>query len=437
MNARPQYGATWSTTRTWSTRGQQARAQNGTAGDDLGKQSYNQRGYTNGTNAYTRSGPFSSYWTKELNPHPRYGSTSAWNTKGPQARSHNETAVYDLGRPYGERKYMGKPYSRPGPTRNQRGRAFSNQILKSRDTNARPLDGPGAYRTNDHGRNTQNKSTWRDMSHHTQKGARGRHNRKTRRARGGNENSSTNLPNDAKVDTWLNQFTDSLIKVSLNPNLPWSQTSPPKNPVPVVSLLDEEQAREVGPTISKQMVLHSARDSQFSGKEFELLYPNFSWPLSGSRWVEKMTEYDTYDPILIRLRDIMRGIHSYKHFSVLPFATPRQYQKMGDERGNKKNRWDPNRLPPKWVPEVVYVFGEQWGGSQSAQEELQERRAMWKRVDRALNTLQMMKYEGASTLEMIETLDDLAEAEVMANQLESKLIPKYGYTKEHIARLKW
>lgn len=76
-------------------------------------------------------------------------------------------------------------------------------------------------------------------------------------------------------------------------------------------------------------------------------------------------------------------------------------------------------------------------GSQSAQEELQERRAMWKRVDRALNTLQMMKYEGASTLEMIETLDDLAEAEVMANQLESKLIPKYGYTKEHIARLKW
>lgn len=358
MNTRPHYGAT----RAWNTRGQHVRAQNETAGYGLGRESFNQRGYTNGTNSCTRSSPYWSYQTKEMNARPQHGATRTWNTRGQQARAQNETAGYDLGRPYNQRGYMGNTYSQPGSTRNQPGRSFSNRILKQRDTNARPFHGPEACRTNDYVQNTQNKSTWRNMSRRPQKGASGRRNRKTRRARGRNESSSTNPPNVAKVDTWLNQFTDSLIKFTLNPNLPWSQTSPPKTPVPVVSLLDEEHAHEVGPTISKQMVLHSARDSQFSGKEFKLLYPNFSWPLSGSEWVEKMTEYDTYDPILIRLREIMQGIHSYKHCSILPFATPRQYQKNGDERGNKQNRWDPNRRPPKWVPEVVYVFGEQWAG---------------------------------------------------------------------------
>ncbi|KAG0036852.1 hypothetical protein BGZ82_003543 [Podila clonocystis] len=46
-----------------------------------------------------------------------------------------------------------------------------------------------------------------------------------------------------------------------------------------------------------------------------------------------------------------------------------------------------------------------------------------------------MKYEGASANEMIDTLDFFMEQEVMANQLEQKLIPKYGYTEEHIALL--
>lgn len=48
-----------------------------------------------------------------------------------------------------------------------------------------------------------------------------------------------------------------------------------------------------------------------------------------------------------------------------------------------------------------------------------------------------MKYEGASANVMIDTLDDFMEQEVMANQLMQKLIPKYGYTEEHVARLKW
>ncbi|KAF9295087.1 hypothetical protein BGZ74_010973 [Mortierella antarctica] len=148
-----------------------------------------------------------------------------------------------------------------------------------------------------------------------------------------------------------------------------------------------------------------------------------------------MTEYDTYDPILIRLRDIFKGIPSYKHCSILPFVTPRQNVRICAERLQKHQ--DSNRQPPKWEPEVVYVFGEAWAGSRSAQEELQERKAMWKRVDRALNTLQLMKYEGASANVMIDTLDDFMEQEVMANQLMQKLIPKYGYTEEHVARLKW
>lgn len=172
------------------------------------------------------------------------------------------------------------------------------------------------------------------------------------------------------------------------------------------------------------MVLHSARDSHFSGKDFPLLFPNFVWPLSGAEWVEKMTEYDTYDPILIRLQEIFKGIPSYKHCSILPFVTPRQNVRIREER-SERNR-DPNRQPPNWISEVVYVFGEAWAGkytcsnpkskekvrywsavftfflslslimgrdnigSRSAQEELHERKAMWKRVDRALNTLQRM-----------------------------------------------
>ncbi|KAF9310996.1 hypothetical protein BG003_007899 [Podila horticola] len=126
-----------------------------------------------------------------------------------------------------------------------------------------------------------------------------------------------------------------------------------------------------------------------------------------------MTEYDTYDPILIRLQEIFKGIPSYKHCSILPFVTPRQNVRIREER-SERNR-DPNRQPPNWISEVVYVFGEAWAGSRSAQEELHERKAMWKRVDRALNTLQRMKYEVVSAEKMIDTLDFFMEQEVMAN----------------------
>ncbi|KAG0025956.1 hypothetical protein BGZ81_006719 [Podila clonocystis] len=406
--------------------GQQAHPQNGKAGCGLGRHIHEQRGYI-GANAYT--GP-------DL---PQEGATYTRNDRGPQTHTQNGIDYCPGGQFNDQRgcKIEAKAYTGSEHTRTLSGRPIYDRILKTSDTNARPLQGPGTYNTNANGPAPKKTAACHKKKRRLQKRARGSPwNRKTRHAQEAKENST----NDAKVDTWLNNFANSLIKLSLNP----SQAIPPTGPAPVVSLLDEE-AHEVAPTISKQMVLHSARDCQFSGKDFRLQFPNFVWPLSGAEWVERMTEYDTYDPILIRLRDTFKGIPSYKHCSILPFVTPRLNVTIREERyeRNKRN-WDPNRQPPKWVPEVVYVFGEAWAGkytfypsSRSAQEEWQERKAMWKRVDRALNTLQLMKYEGASANEMIDTLDFFMEQEVMANQLEQKLIPKYGYTEEHIARLKW
>lgn len=320
MSTRPQHGAA---ANTWNDQEQQTRPQNGKAGYDLG------------ANAFT--GP----------------ATYAWNGRGPQAHTQNGTGYSAGGQFFDQRGCQNEAdaYTGSEHLHTLSGIPIYDRILTTHDTNAHPLHGPGAYNSNICGLPGPKKTTT-GYNMNPQKRARRRsRKRKTRHAQEANENPT----NDAIVDMWLNTFTDSLIKFSLNP----SHAPPPTGPAPVVSLLDEE-AHEVAPTISKQMLLHSACGSQFSGRDFPLLFPNFVWPLGGTEWVEKMTEYDTYDPILIRLRDIFKGIPSYKHCSILPFVTPRQNVRICAERLQKHQ--DSNRQPPKWEPEVVYVFGEAWAG---------------------------------------------------------------------------
>lgn len=165
----------------------------------------------------------SSYWTKNMNTRPQHGTAAnAWNDQG-QVRAHNGTGYNTRGQLYNQRgcENGANAYTRPGPghTRTFSGKPISDRILKTRDMNTYPLHGPGAYNTNAYGTGAYNSNAYvqptptkktprHSMNRRPQKAARGRPwIRKTRR-----QEAKKNSTNDAKVDTWLNKFTDSLIK---------------------------------------------------------------------------------------------------------------------------------------------------------------------------------------------------------------------------------
>ena len=66
---------------------------------------------------------------------------------------------------------------------------------------------------------------------------------------------------------------------------------------------------------------------QFQRPGYVIHFPDTPIPTK-DQWVDYMTRHETYDPILVRLREAMSDVMAYCHTSYAPFATPEHYLQL-------------------------------------------------------------------------------------------------------------
>ncbi|KAG0319860.1 hypothetical protein BG000_003759, partial [Podila horticola] len=101
----------------------------------------------------------------------------------------------------------------------------------------------------------------------------------------------------------------------------------PFNPVTTIS------GAQVAPHPPPAKDLHAT--PQFHRPGYMFCFPDAALP-SLDEWVDYMTQHETYDPILARLRVAMDDVPAFCHTSYAPFATPEQYQQRKDHLGGHK-----------------------------------------------------------------------------------------------------
>lgn len=164
-----------------------------------------------------------------------------------------------------------------------------------------------------------------------------------------------------------------------------------------------------------------------------------------------MTQHETYDPILARLRVAMDDVPAFCHTSYAPFATPEQYRQRKDHLGGHKgaaplfvvtqvirdslrakNGTHPtdgkiSRKKRANMPPKSFVFTFDFFTIVFSTEAIKKkRRRMMQRIHEYLARLLEMKNEGASPLERIDALEDISNRELRRSGLFRTMIIKMG-----------
>ncbi|KAG0015074.1 hypothetical protein BGZ81_011856 [Podila clonocystis] len=160
---------------------------------------------------------------------------------------------------------------------------------------------------------------------------------------------------------------------------------------------------------------------QFHRPGYLFCFPDAPLPTL-NEWVDYMTLYETYDPILARLREAMDDVVAYCHTSFAPFATPEHY------RQRKEGPSVQRRAAPLFV--VTHVIRDSIrtkDGTRPTDEAVKKkRRRMMQRIHEYLLRLLEMKNEGATPLERMDALEDMSNRELRRSGLFRTVITKMG-----------
>ncbi|KAF9320448.1 hypothetical protein BG003_006045 [Podila horticola] len=187
----------------------------------------------------------------------------------------------------------------------------------------------------------------------------------------------------------------------------------PLNPVTTISGV------QVAPHPPPAKDLHTT--PQFHRPGYMFCFPDAALP-SLDEWVDYMTQHETYDPILARLRVAMDDVPAFCHTSYAPFATPEQYRQRKDHLGGHKGA-----APLFVVTQVIRDSLRAKNGTHPTDEAIKKkRRRMMQRIHEYLARLLEMKNEGASPLERIDALEDISNRELRRSGLFRTMIIKMG-----------
>ncbi|KAG0038042.1 hypothetical protein BGZ82_001231 [Podila clonocystis] len=160
---------------------------------------------------------------------------------------------------------------------------------------------------------------------------------------------------------------------------------------------------------------------QFHRPGYLFCFPDAPLPTL-NEWVDYMTLYETYDPILARLREAMDDVVAYCHTSFAPFATPEHYRQRKEGPNIQK------RAAPLFV--VTHVIRDSIrtkDGTRLTDEVVKKkRRRMMQRIHEYLLRLLEMKNEGATPLERMDALEDMSNRELRRSGLFRTVITKMG-----------
>ncbi|KAF9374341.1 hypothetical protein CPB97_012157 [Podila verticillata] len=158
---------------------------------------------------------------------------------------------------------------------------------------------------------------------------------------------------------------------------------------------------------------------QFQRPGYLIHFPDAPLPTK-DLWVDYMTRHETYDPILVRLREAMSDVMAYCHTSYAPFATPEQYVQLKVplvQRGPA----------PMFVATAVLKDTQAKGGIRPSDDDVKKkRRRMMVRIDENLTRLLEMKKKGISPMERMDALEDMANKELRRSGLFRTMITKLG-----------
>ncbi|KAG0348302.1 hypothetical protein BG004_005437 [Podila humilis] len=160
---------------------------------------------------------------------------------------------------------------------------------------------------------------------------------------------------------------------------------------------------------------------QFYRHGYNILFPYHRMLGSGEEWVRYMVKFETYDPILLRLRQVLGDVRHYCHPTYRPFMTTGQYYQYRAYDKYGMSLTENFVLSSKFasvLPASPPLF---------RPTETQKREDAMRRIDKYFVELQRMKDTGVSTIDRIDYLEDMANTELRASGHFASTLKRCGF----------